>query len=150
VMDVPREHTKRYGILDAEAEDGRLVRAKGVVEKPTPDKAPSTLAVIGRYILEPEVFEHLGRIGRGAGNEIQLTDALARMIGGKTPFHGFRFEGRRFDCGDKVGFLEATIAYALARPDLAGEVKRIFNEHRDDAAQPEGETRPKQQRRQRS
>src|SRR5262249_15031679 len=150
VMDVPRAQTKRYGILDAVAEDGPLVRAKGVVEKPAPDEAPSTLAVIGRYILEPEVFEHLGRIGRGAGNEIQLTDALARMIGGQHPFHGFRFEGRRFDCGDKLGFLEATIAYALARPDLAGEVKRIFNEHRDDAAQPEGETRPKQQRRQRS
>jgi len=149
VMDVPRAHTKRYGILDAAAEAGRLVRAKGIVEKPAPDAAPSTLAVIGRYILEPEVFGHLGRIGRGAGNEIQLTDALARMIGGKTPFHGFRFEGRRFDCGDKVGFLEATIAYALARPELAGEVKRIFNEHRDDAARPESEARPKQ-RRQRS
>ena len=148
VMDVPREHTKRYGILDAEAEEGRLVRAKGVVEKPTPDKAPSTLAVIGRYILEPEVFDHLGRIGRGAGNEIQLTDALARMIGGKTPFHGFRFEGRRFDCGDKVGFLEATIAYALARPELAGEVRRIIDEHRDAPGDAASET-PKQ-RRQRS
>ena len=148
VMDVPREHTKRYGILDAEAEEGRLVRAKGVVEKPTPDKAPSTLAVIGRYILEPEVFDHLGRIGRGAGNEIQLTDALARMIGGKTPFHGFRFEGRRFDCGDKVGFLEATIAYALARPELASEVRRMMDEHRAAPADAAGET-PKQ-RRQRS
>jgi UTP--glucose-1-phosphate uridylyltransferase len=148
VMDVPRAHTKRYGILDAEAEEGRLVRAKGVVEKPTPDKAPSTLAVIGRYILEPEVFDHLGRIGRGAGNEIQLTDALARMIGGKTPFHGFRFEGQRFDCGDKVGFLEATIAYALARPELAGEVRRILDEHRA-GAEPTGET-PVKQSRQRS
>ena len=132
VMDVPRAHTKRYGILDTAAEAGQLVRARGVVEKPAPDDAPSTLAVIGRYILEPEVFDHLGRIGRGAGNEIQLTDALARMIGGQHPFHGFRFEGRRFDCGDKVGFLEATIAYALARPELAGEVHRILAEHRDD------------------
>ncbi|HXP77309.1 MAG TPA: UTP--glucose-1-phosphate uridylyltransferase GalU [Stellaceae bacterium] len=150
VMDVPRAHTKRYGILDTVAEDGPLVRAKGVVEKPAPDAAPSTLAVIGRYILEPEVFEHLGRIGRGAGNEIQLTDALARMIGGKTAFHGFRFEGRRFDCGDKVGFLEATIAYALARPDLADEVRRILRDHRDDPAdEPAGEAPPRQ-RRQRS
>jgi len=146
VMDVPRDHTKRYGILDAVAETGQLVRAKGIVEKPAPEKAPSTLAVIGRYILEPEVFEHLGRIGRGAGNEIQLTDALARMIGGETPFHGFRFEGRRFDCGDKVGFLEATIAYALARPELAGEVRRILSEHRD-RPEPEGEA-PRTQHRQ--
>ncbi len=146
VMDVPRPHTKRYGILDPISEDGPLVRAKGVVEKPTPDQAPSTLAVIGRYILEPEVFEHLGRIGRGAGNEIQLTDALARMIGGKHAFHGYRFDGRRFDCGDKVGFLEATIAYALARPELAGEVQRILDEHRD-LGEPEGEA-PLSQRRQ--
>ena len=129
VMDVPRAHTKRYGILDAVAEDGPLVRAKGVVEKPTPEEAPSTLAVIGRYIIEPEVFEHLGRIGRGAGNEIQLTDGLARMIGGKHAFNGFRFEGRRFDCGDKAGFLEATVAYALARADLASDMRRILDEH---------------------
>jgi UTP--glucose-1-phosphate uridylyltransferase len=132
VMDVPRAHTKRYGILDAVAEDGPLVRAKGVVEKPVPEDAPSTLAVIGRYIIEPEVFEHLGRIGRGAGNEIQLTDGLARMIGGKHAFNGFRFEGRRFDCGDKAGFLEATVAYALARSDLAGDMRRILDEHADD------------------
>ena len=146
VMDVPRAHTKRYGILDAVAEKGPLVRAKGVIEKPAPDAAPSTLAVIGRYVLEPEVFEHLGRIGRGTGNEIQLTDALARMIGGKTPFHGFRFEGRRFDCGDKVGFLEATIAYALARPELAGEMQRIFAEHRDGPVRP-AEAPPKKRQR---
>jgi len=134
VMDVPRAHTRRYGILDAVAEYGPLVRAKGVVEKPTPEDAPSTLAVIGRYIIEPEVFEHLGRIGRGAGNEIQLTDGLARMIGGKHAFNGFRFEGRRFDCGDKAGFLEATVAYALARADLAGDMRRILDEHGDDPA----------------
>jgi UTP--glucose-1-phosphate uridylyltransferase len=147
VMDVPRAHTKRYGILDAVAEEGALVRAKGVVEKPTPEEAPSTLAVIGRYILEPEVFEHLGRIGRGAGNEIQLTDALAQMIGGKTGFHGFRFEGRRFDCGDKLGFLEATIAYALARPDLAGDLRRILREYgAEHAAASASDARPKQRR----
>jgi UTP--glucose-1-phosphate uridylyltransferase len=147
VMDVPRAHTKRYGILDAIAEEGPLVRAKGVVEKPAPEDAPSTLAVIGRYILEPEVFEHLGRIGRGAGNEIQLTDALAHMIGGKTGFHGFRFEGRRFDCGDKLGFLEATIAYALARPDLAGDFRRILQEYgAEQTAEPASDARPKQRR----
>jgi UTP--glucose-1-phosphate uridylyltransferase len=147
VMDVPRAHTKRYGILDAIAEEGPLVRAKGVVEKPAPEDAPSTLAVIGRYILEPEVFEHLGRIGRGAGNEIQLTDALAHMIGGKTGFRGFRFEGRRFDCGDKLGFLEATIAYALARPDLAGDLRRILREYgAEQAAEPARDARLKQRR----
>ncbi len=147
VMDVPREHTKRYGILDAIAQEGPLVRAKGVVEKPAPEAAPSTLAVIGRYILEPEVFEHLGRIGRGAGNEIQLTDALARMIGGKSPFHGFRFEGRRFDCGDKLGFLEATVAYALARPDLAEGVRQILRVHgASRAAEPASDARPKPRR----
>jgi len=121
-----------------------------VVEKPAPDEAPSTLAVIGRYILEPEVFEHLGRIGRGAGNEIQLTDALARMIGGQHPFHGFRFEGRRFDCGDKLGFLEATLACALARPDLAGGMQRILQEHGvDQPTEPAGKA-PLKQRRQTS
>jgi len=131
VMDVPRAQTSRYGILDPGREAGRLVEMKGVVEKPSADKAPSTLAIIGRYILEPVVFEHLGRIGRGAGDEIQLTDALQRMIAGQCDFHGFRFDGRRFDCGDKVGFLEATIAYAMARPEMSADVKRILDEYRE-------------------
>ncbi|HVM77458.1 MAG TPA: UTP--glucose-1-phosphate uridylyltransferase GalU [Stellaceae bacterium] len=129
VMDVPRAHTRRYGILDVERDDGTLVSVKGVVEKPAPEKAPSTLSIIGRYILEPEVFAHLAQIGRGAGDEIQLTDALARMIGGNKPFHGLRFEGRRFDCGDKVGFLQANIAFALARPEMAADVKKILDEY---------------------
>jgi UTP--glucose-1-phosphate uridylyltransferase len=130
VMDVPREHTNRYGILDVATDDGRLVAVKGVVEKPEPAKAPSTLSIIGRYILQPEVFDHLARIGRGAGGEIQLTDALAELIGGnKQPFHGLRFDGRRFDCGDKAGFLQANIAFALARPDLKDEMRRILAEY---------------------
>jgi UTP--glucose-1-phosphate uridylyltransferase len=130
VMDVRREHTSRYGILDVEADDGHLVRVKGLVEKPAPAAAPSTLSIIGRYILEPSVFDHLGRIPRGAGGEIQLTDALAGMIGdNQLPFMGLRFEGRRFDCGDKVGFLQANIAFALARPDMAKEVRRILTEY---------------------
>ena len=124
VMDVPREHTQRYGIVRKGAENGDLVEVKGLVEKPKPEAAPSTLSVIGRYILEPEVFDHLDRHEKGAGGEIQLTDALARMIGNK-PFHGLRFEGRRFDCGDKAGFLEANIAFALARPDLRDQVQQI-------------------------
>ncbi|MBW7849836.1 MAG: UTP--glucose-1-phosphate uridylyltransferase GalU [Rhodospirillales bacterium] len=127
VMDVPREHTKRYGILDVEFDNGRLARAKGLVEKPDPAKAPSTLSITGRYILHPEVFEHLDRQERGAGNEIQLTDAIAATIG-TVPFHGLRFEGQRFDCGDKVGFLHANIAFALARPDLGDQVRAVLRE----------------------
>ena len=130
VMDVPREHTTRYGILDIEHDDGKLVKMRGLVEKPTPDKAPSTVGIIGRYILQPEVFQHLSRFERGAGNEIQITDALARMLGGKTPFHGFRFEGTRYDCGDKVGFLQATVAFALERPGLADAMRQIINQYR--------------------
>jgi UTP--glucose-1-phosphate uridylyltransferase len=129
VMEVPREHTNRYGILDVEQDDGRLVKMRGVVEKPEPAKAPSNLSIIGRYILQPEVFEHLARIGRGAGNEIQLTDALAELVRGNKPFHGLRFAGRRFDCGDKVGFLQANIAFALSRPDMSEAVKQILSEY---------------------
>jgi UTP--glucose-1-phosphate uridylyltransferase len=129
VMEVPHEHTNRYGVLDIAGDDGRLVAVKGVVEKPDPKVAPSNLSIIGRYILQPEVFDHLAHIGRGAGNEIQLTDALAELIGGNKPFHGLRFDGQRFDCGDKVGWLQANIAFALARPDIAPAVRRILDEY---------------------
>ena len=129
VMEVPREHTNRYGVLDIANDDGRLVTVRGVVEKPEPAQAPSNLSIIGRYILQPEVFDHLARIGRGAGNEIQLTDALAELIRGNKPFHGLRFDGRRFDCGDKVGFLQASIAFALSRPDMAPAVRKILDDY---------------------
>ena len=129
VMEVAREHTSRYGILSPGADDGRLVEVEGLVEKPKPEAAPSRLAVIGRYILEPEVFDHLGLMERGAGNEIQLTDAMAKMIG-EVPFHGLRFDGRRFDCGDKAGFLEANIAFALDREDMAGAVREFLPRYR--------------------
>jgi UTP--glucose-1-phosphate uridylyltransferase len=129
VMEVPQEHTARYGVLDIARDDGRLVTVKGLVEKPDPKLAPSNLGIIGRYILQPEVFDHLARIGRGAGNEIQLTDALAELIGGNKPFHGLRFEGKRFDCGDKVGWLQANIAFALARPDMSAQVRQIIDEY---------------------
>jgi UTP--glucose-1-phosphate uridylyltransferase len=125
VMDVPREHTKRYGIVDPGRDDGRLVQVKGLVEKPAPDKAPSTCAVIGRYILEPSVFSHLDKGTKGAGGEIQLTDALAAMIGA-APFHGLRFDGKRFDCGDKVGFFEANLAFALARSDIGNAAREAM------------------------
>lgn len=125
VVDVPREHTARYGILDIGADDGRLVEVKGLVEKPKPEVAPSTLSIIGRYVLLPDVIKHLARFEKGAGGEIQLTDAMAKMIG-NTPFHGLRYEGRRFDCGDKAGFLEAQIAFALKRPDMAEAVRAFL------------------------
>lgn len=124
VMDVPRAQVSRYGILEVEDEAGRIVRARGVVEKPVEESAPSTLAVIGRYILTPAIFAHLERGRRGAGGEIQLTDAIAASLPA-APLHGFRFEGRRFDCGSKAGFLEANIAFALEREDLRDEALRI-------------------------
>jgi UTP--glucose-1-phosphate uridylyltransferase len=122
VMDVAREHTSRYGIVDPGATSGPLVEVRGLVEKPRPANAPSNIAVIGRYILDPAVFVHLDRKERGAGGEIQLTDALADMIG-HMPFNGHRFAGRRFDCGDKVGFLEANVAFGLRREDLGAELR---------------------------
>ncbi|UEM01997.1 UTP--glucose-1-phosphate uridylyltransferase GalU [Skermanella rosea] len=125
VVDVPREHTNRYGILDVASDDGRLAAVKGLVEKPKPEVAPSTLSIIGRYILQPEVFGHLDRQERGAGNEIQLTDSMARLIGNQ-PFHGLRFEGTRYDCGDRVGFLEANLAFALERPDIGHLVREAI------------------------
>ncbi|MCG8511030.1 MAG: UTP--glucose-1-phosphate uridylyltransferase, partial [Rhodospirillales bacterium] len=117
VVDVPREMTNRYGILEVESDDGRLARATGLVEKPDPADAPSTLSIIGRYILQPEVFEQLDRHEKGAGGEIQLTDAMANTIG-KVPFHGYRYEGERFDCGQPRGFVEANIAFAGDREEL--------------------------------
>ena len=122
VMDVPREHTQRYGILDVESDDGRLASVKGLVEKPKPEVAPSTLSIIGRYVLLPQVMDFLAEKVVGAGGEIQLTDAMARTIGAH-PLHGLRFEGKRFDCGDKVGFMEANVAFALARPDLGADMR---------------------------
>ena len=125
VMDVPREHTDRYGILDVNHDDGRLASVKGLVEKPAPADAPSTLSIIGRYILQPNVFRWLDRQEKGKGGEIQLTDAMASMLE-DGPFHGVRFEGRRFDCGNKIGFVEATLALALSRPEMAPAVREII------------------------
>ena len=125
VTEVPHEHTNRYGILKVGHDDGRLVEVLGLVEKPLPKDAPSNLSIIGRYILMPEVIKYLAMMERGAGNEVQLTDGMAKLIGNQ-PFHGLRYEGTRFDCGDKVGFLEAQIAFALARPDLAAAVRAFL------------------------
>ncbi len=105
---------------------------RGLVEKPAPETAPSTLSIIGRYILQPEIFEALGRHRRGAGGEIQLTDAIAGLIG-RQAVHGLRFDGERFDCGDRLGWLEANLAFALARPDLGAAVRDMLR-HRLEAA----------------
>lgn len=121
VMDVARPDTRRYGVLDPGATNGRMVEVKGLVEKPQPDMAPSTLAIVGRYILQPQVLDRLENTKQGEGGEIQLTDAMASTIP-DGPFHGYRFEGTRFDCGDKVGFIGANIAFALSRPDMADGV----------------------------
>ena len=118
VMDILKSETGSYGIITPGADHGQLVEISGLVEKPDPANAPSTIGVVGRYIIEAGVFAHLGRQERGASNEVQLTDALARQIG-KVPFHGFRFSGERFDCGSKIGFLQANIAFAMSRDDLA-------------------------------
>ena len=131
VTEVPKEHTNRYGILKTGADDGRLVEVQGLVEKPKPEEAPSNLSIIGRYILTPDVMQHLSKLEKGAGGEVQLTDAMAKTIG-HVPFHGLRYEGRRFDCGNKVGFLEAQIAFSLERPDLADDVKAFLKTYTQD------------------
>jgi len=125
VMDVPREQTRNYGIAAVNAERDGLSEITGLVEKPKPEAAPSTLAIIGRYVLMPEVFDHLDRHETGAGGEIQLTDAMARMIGDK-PFHALRYSGQRYDCGNRIGFLEANIAVALHRDDTAVETRAVL------------------------
>jgi UTP--glucose-1-phosphate uridylyltransferase len=111
VEDVPSVETEKYGIVSSEPIDSRTSRVSHIVEKPRPDQAPSTLAVVGRYVLEPKIFEHLRSIPRGAGGEIQLTDAIAGMLSSEATF-AYRYEGKRFDCGSKEGFLAATLHFA--------------------------------------
>jgi UTP--glucose-1-phosphate uridylyltransferase len=126
VIEVPREQTRRYGVLDVVADEGTMVGAKGVVEKPDPAVAPSTLTIIGRYIIQPEIFGHLAALKPGSGNEIQLTDGLDKLIAGGQQFHGMRATARRFDCGDKLGYLEANVALGLQHPALGAAFRRIL------------------------
>lgn len=121
--EVPWEVTHRYGIVETGARDGRTVEVTGMVEKPEPGTAPSNLQLVGRYILQPEVFSALSDQEPGAGGEIQLTDAMATLLG-KQPFHGLIYEGRQFDCGDKAGYVEACAAYGLEHPDIGPEVRK--------------------------
>lgn len=120
-MEVPHERTSSYGVLDIAEENGAVVKVKGMVEKPKPEVAPSNLAVIGRYILTPEIMNNLNAKKQGAGGEIQLTDAIAEEISKGNPVYGYRFRGQRYDCGSKAGFLQATVAFGLAREDLRDE-----------------------------
>jgi UTP--glucose-1-phosphate uridylyltransferase len=124
VLEVQREEVSSYGVIDPGEAHGNLTEVKGLVEKPPVDQAPSNKIVSGRYILQPEVMRTLENQEKGAGGEIQLTDAMARMIGDQ-PFHAVTFAGRRFDCGSKTGFVEATLALALERPDMGSEVRAI-------------------------
>lgn len=129
VKDVPRAETSKYGILDIEKEMGDTVSIKGLVEKPKPEDAPSTLSIIGRYILQPEIFNHLSAFEKGAGNEIQLTDAMAKLLG-KQPFHGLRFKGQHFDCGGRLGFIAANLAYGLKDKEIGKGVQALLDSYK--------------------
>lgn len=127
VQEVPGEKTASYGIVTPGALDGALTEVRGLVEKPRPEEAPSTLAVVGRYILQPEIMGVLDNPTTGAGGEIQLTDAMAALIGIQ-PFHGLTVDAVRYDCGDKTGFITANIALALARDDIGPSVRAFLAE----------------------
>jgi UTP--glucose-1-phosphate uridylyltransferase len=127
VEEVPEERTASYGIVAPGARDGRLTEVKGLVEKPKPAEAPSNLGIVGRYILQPEVMRILESKERGAGGEIQLTDAMAKLIG-EQPFHGLTVTGERHDCGDKIGFVKANVALALKRDDVAPALRQYLAE----------------------
>jgi len=127
-MEVSPEKASSYGMLDVAEDMGAIVRVKGMVEKPKAEDAPSNLAVIGRYILSPRVLNNLNRAKQGAGGEIQLTDAIAAEADGPDQVYGFRFRGQRYDCGSKAGFLQATVAFGLARADLRDEFYAYLND----------------------
>ena len=123
----PLEDVSRYGVITPGAVRGDAIEVKSVIEKPKPEAAPSRLCIIGRYILQPEIFAELDKHETGAGGEIQLTDAMARLIG-RMPFHGVKTNCARFDCGDKVGFLQANVAVGLTRPDIAPSLRKIIDQ----------------------
>ncbi|RLJ52120.1 UTP--glucose-1-phosphate uridylyltransferase [Litoreibacter meonggei] len=127
-MEVPPEKASAYGVLDVKEDMGSMVSVRGMVEKPSIDEAPSNLAVIGRYILTPQVLKNLNQIKQGAGGEIQLTDAIAQEIEADREVYGYRFRGQRFDCGSKAGYLQATVAFGLAREELRDELASYLDE----------------------
>jgi len=129
VEPVPEDQVKNYGVVSVGEGDGRVFPVDGMVEKPEPGTEPSNLTILGRYILQPEIFDILSAQEKGAGGEIQLTDAMLALLK-RQPFSAVKYEGRTFDCGSKVGFLTANVAYALARPDIAeafkAEIKKLI------------------------
>ena len=127
VQEVPLDHVKRYGIVAGDPAGDRLTRVRQMVEKPSPDKAPSRMGVAGRYILTPAVFDQIRQQPRGAGGEIQLTDAIARLIATEG-VHAFQYEGKRYDCGSKQGFLEATVELALRHPEVRDEFRAFLKQ----------------------
>jgi UTP--glucose-1-phosphate uridylyltransferase len=127
-MEVPKDRVSSYGVLDIKDDHGSLVSVNGMVEKPAPGEEPSNLAVIGRYLLTPQVFKNLNSKKTGAGGEIQLTDAIAQEIQEDRPVYGYRFQGQRYDCGSKSGYLQATVSFALARPDLRDDLMTFLQE----------------------
>ena len=127
-MEVPPEKAPSYGVLDIKEDMGSMVSVRGMVEKPSLDEAPSNLAVIGRYILTPKILQNLQKMKQGAGGEIQLTDAIAQEIEAERDVYGYRFRGHRFDCGSKAGYLQATVAFGLSRPELRGEFQTYLDE----------------------
>jgi UTP--glucose-1-phosphate uridylyltransferase len=127
-MEVPAEKTSSYGVLDIASQNGDVVKVKGMVEKPAVDTAPSNLAVIGRYILSPKIMQNLNRVEKGAGGEIQLTDAIARELTEGRDVFGYRFKGKRYDCGSKAGYLQAMVAFALERDELRDEFGAYLSE----------------------
>jgi UTP--glucose-1-phosphate uridylyltransferase len=125
VEEVPRSDTDKYGIVQVDAGEGAGNRIRSIVEKPKPSVAPSTLAVVGRYVLTASIFDELAQIGQGAGGEIQLTDGIARLLQ-REPVYAYRFNGRRFDCGNKLGYLQATVEYALAHDAVGPEFRKFL------------------------
>ena len=143
VQVVPRSDTDKYGIVAVEADKSNTSRVRSIIEKPKPAVAPSNLAVVGRYVLAPAIFEHLERIGQGAGGEIQLTDGIAALMR-EEAVYAYRFSGKRYDCGSKLGYLQATVEYALGHPALGKDFRKYLKgldvdaaEFKEDAAQAE-------------
>ena len=131
VMEVDNDQTDKYGILDATQLENKIYQINDMIEKPSPEEAPSNLAIIGRYILTPAIFKYLGKGEKGAGGEIQLTDAMKTLLK-EQPIFGYQFEGTRFDCGDKVGFQMANLAFALERPDMRDRLTQFIKEIQND------------------
>jgi UTP--glucose-1-phosphate uridylyltransferase len=125
VQVVPKRDTEKYGIVAVEADHSHTSRVRSIVEKPKPSAAPSNLAVVGRYVLAPSIFEHLDKIGRGAGGEIQLTDGIAALMR-EEAVYAYRFSGKRYDCGSKLGYLQATVEYALGHPVLGRDFRKYL------------------------